>query len=148
MKKFMAEKIKIKNPNKHMVGIRLMDGVRELAVPPGASILIDKDEVYFLNSFCKLFSKKHLVIEDNSINEELGYAVKTVDSFTDQEFETLLKGSISKIKKELEGIEEKHITDRVIAVAKNIDDIAQNKLKFLAEWSGYDLEQLINKDEK
>jgi hypothetical protein len=143
----MAEKIKLHNPNAHAVGLRLMDGVRELIAHPKTTILVDKDEVYYINGMSRTFSHKHLIILDDSINEELGYAIKGAESMTEKEIEALLKGNHLKMKKELEGITEKHTIDRIISVAKGIEDLATNKIKILSDWSGYDFNQLVNNEE-
>jgi hypothetical protein len=141
-------KIKISNPNKHRVGLRLMDGIRELVVHPNSFTALDESEIYFINSMSRIFSSKHLVIEDETISQDLGYSTKSVESLSNGEIIELLKGNILKLKKELDTITEKHIIDKVIEAAKTIDDLAKNKITLLQEWSGYDFDQLVEDDKK
>jgi hypothetical protein len=147
-------KVKIINKNGHRVGLRLMDGIREVTVQANSFTLLDENEIYFINSTSKTFSGKHLKIENDEINTNLGYEIDSVDTLSDDEIVDLLKGSLAKIKKEFETISEKHIIDKVINVAKTVDDLAKNKITYLQEWSGYDFDQLVeetddsNKEEK
>jgi hypothetical protein len=143
------KKVKVINPNNFMVGLKLMDGVREVVVHPNSFIMLDANEIYYINNMCRIFSKKHLLIDDEQINQDLGYAEKTVINLSNEEIVKMLKGSFPQLKKELENITEKHIIDKVISIAKTIDDLPKNKIAFLQEWSGYDFEQLVDepKDE-
>jgi hypothetical protein len=137
------KKVKIINPNKFMVGLKLMDGVREVVVHPKSFIMLDENEVYFINNMSRIFRDKHLLIDDEQINQDLGYTQKTVVNLSDDEIKELLKGSHQKMKKELEGITEKHVKDRVIDIAKGMDDLTKGKITFLQEWSGYDFDQIV-----
>jgi hypothetical protein len=136
------KKVKVTNPNAFRVGLKLMDGIREIVVHPNSFVLLDPNEIYYINNMSRTFSKKHLIIDDEEINRDLGYE-KSVMNLTNQEIETLLKGNIAKLKKDLGDITEKHIIDKVISIAKGMDDLNKGKLSFLKEWSGYDFDQLV-----
>lgn len=140
-------KVKLVNPNSHMVGLKLMDGVREVVVNPKSFNFVDRDEVLVINSTSRIFSAKHLIIDDEELAAELGYVEKGIESLTDKEITEILKGNHLKIKKTLDGITEKHLIDRVITIAKGISDLATNKVKILSEWSGYDVNQLVSDEE-
>jgi hypothetical protein len=136
------KKVKVTNPNAFRVGLKLMDGIREIVVHPNSFVLLDPNEIYYINNMSRTFSKKHLIIDDEGINRDLGYE-KSVMNLSNQEIETLLKGNIAKLKKDLGDITEKHIIDKVISIAKGMDDLNKGKLSFLKEWSGYDFDQLV-----
>lgn len=137
------KKVKLSNPNAHRVGLKLMDGIREMVVHPKSFVVVDEMEVYFINSMSRIFSSKHLIIEDETIASDLGYNTNSVGTLSDASISEILKGNILKMKKELEDITEKHIIDKIINVAKGIEDLAKNKITFLQEWSGYDFDQLV-----
>lgn len=144
----MDKKVKVTNPNKHKVGIKFMDGMREQVVHPNSFIILDANEIYFINNMSKLFSKKHLIIEDSEINQDLGFEEKTVVALSNGDIEKMLKGNFMKMKSELDTIEEKHVKDRIISIAKEIDDLARGKIEFLAKWSGYGIDQFIESDDE
>ncbi|TVY09965.1 hypothetical protein [Paenibacillus cremeus] len=144
------KKVKLVNPNPFAHGLKLMDGIREINIAGGSFTLLDEDEVYFINSVSRTFSHKHLLIADPEINQALGYAEKPVIGLSDEEIKTLLRGTINKIKDTLVNVTEKHEIDRVIDVAKGMEDLQRNKITYLQEWSGYDFDQLVDtgKEEK
>jgi hypothetical protein len=151
----MAEKVKISNPNAFRVGLKLMDGVREVVVPPkkkGAKedpfIYLDADEVYFINNMSTTFQRKMLIVHDKEINQNLGLETEDDIAFlNDAEIEEILKGNFMQMKKKLGEINDKHLINRIIRVAQGIEDLAQGKVKYLAEISGYEIDQIVSKDE-
>ena len=56
----------------------------------------------------------------------------------------MLKGNIMTMKKQLSEINDKQVIDRVIEVAKQINDLLAGKLKIIQEVSGYDFDQLLS----
>lgn len=142
------QNVKLINKNKHDVGIKLMDNIREINVRPDSFTYVSRDDVLYINSISRIFSKKHLIIDDDELNQILGYSEKGIESFSDKEIEDLLKGNVSKLKKQLEDVTEKHLIDKVIGIAKNMSELTTAKVKYLSEWSGYDLNQLITEDDK
>lgn len=144
----MAKKIKIINPNAFEVGINFMDGVKSTIIPSKGYRLIDEEEVDYINSTSNMFRRKMLIIDDIEKNIEFGYDVRTIANYTDDEIRELIKGNINKMKSVLSNEKEKHVIDRVIAIAKEFDDLNLNKVKFLEEWSGYDFKSLEEGDKK
>jgi hypothetical protein len=140
-------KVKVINPNNYKVGLKSMDGIREYVVHENNFILLDENEIYYTNNMSRIFSHKHLIIDDEQINQDLGYAEKTVANLDNDEIVKILKGTITNIKKELEGITEKHVIDKVIRVAKTIEDLPKNKITYLQEWSGYDFDQIVDTED-
>lgn len=142
-----SEKIRVVNPNPFNVGLKLMND-REVLVKAKGFYVLNRDDVEYIQNISRTFEKSHLLVEDDEFNLKHGFTKKSIASFTTEEITSLLKGTIAKIKKELEDVTEKHLIDKVIEVAKNIDDLAKNKITFLQEWSGYDFDQLILDDEE
>lgn len=140
-----SKKVKVTNPYGSVVGLRLMDGVREVLVHPKSFIKIDAEEIFYINNMSSIFSKRRLLVEDDEVNLELGLVPDASDvvGMTDVEIESLLKGNIMTMKKQLSNITDKQVIGRVIEVSKKIEDLATGKLKIIQEISGYDFDQLI-----
>lgn len=141
-----SKKVKVINPYKSAVGLRLMDGMREVLVHPKGFIMIDSEEIFYINNMSGIFSKRKLLVQDDEVNMELGLMSEDVDvtGMTDEQIEKMLKGNIMSMKKQISGIKDKQVIDRVIEVAKQINDLAAGKLKIIQEVSGYDFEQLLS----
>ncbi|MCM3256998.1 hypothetical protein M3664_04285 [Paenibacillus lautus] len=141
-----SKKVKVINPYKSAVGLRLMDGVREVLVHPKGFIMIDSEEIFYINNMSGIFSKRKLLVQDDEVNMELGLLSDEVDvtGMTDEQIEKMLKGNIMTMKKQLTEINDKQVIDRVIEVAKQINDLAAGKLKIIQEVSGYDFDQLLS----
>lgn len=141
-----SKKVKVINPYKSAVGLRLMDGVREVLVHPKGFIMIDSEEIFYINNMSGIFSKRKLLVQDDEVNMELGLLSDEVDvtGMTDEQIEKMLKGNIMTMKKQLSEINDKQVIDRVIEVAKQINDLAAGKLKIIQEVSGYDFDQLLS----
>lgn len=142
----LDKKVKITNPNNFMIGLKLMDGIREIPVYPNSFVILDSNEVFYINNMCTLFKRGMLIIEDDEINEMLGFTKNKVYNLTSEEIEKTLKGSVKKIKEELSDIKEKHIKDRIVKVAKEMD-LPASKIKVVEEITGYNFEQLIENEE-
>lgn len=148
----MANKVKVLNFNPFKVGINFSDGVKSVTIPPyrngrPGSLSVDVEEIYYVHSTSSTFSRKFLIIDDPEINKELGLEGRTVANYTEDEIRDLIKGNINKMKSVLENEKEKHVIDRVINIAKDIDDLHLNKVKFLEEWSGIKFEHLQPKED-
>jgi len=133
-------KYKVYNYNKYSYGIKLMDGVREVVVPPHNGktpgfILLDEDEIYYLNSISPRTFKEGYLITEEQLMENMGYLKENKLAFTDEEIENLLKSNINKMKTELKKFEGKHMFDRIIRIAKKID-LPVSKLKVIEEVTG------------
>lgn len=141
-----SKKVKVINPYKSAVGLRLMDGVREVLVHPKGFIMIDSEEIFYINNMSGIFSKRKLLVQDDEVNMELGLLSDEVDvtGMTDEQIEKMLKGNIMTMKKQLSEINDKQVIDRVIEVAKQINELAAGKLKIIQEVSGYDFDQLLS----
>ena len=109
------KKIRIINPNRFMVGLKLMDGIREVVVHPNSFVFLEENDVYYINNMCRLFREKTLFIDDEEINDTLGY---DKDYLTNEKIKHLLSKSPKDIKKVVEENNYKHIKDKIVNVAK------------------------------
>jgi hypothetical protein len=135
----MAKLVKVINPNKFDVGVKLMDGIRSINIRHGAFTMLDENEVYYINQVSGLFKRKMLVVEDEDVVQNMGFAPDEAKNLTDDEIATLLKGNHLKMKKELEKITEPHIKDRVYNIAKTLD-LSASKLKIISDFVGRPIE--------
>lgn len=138
------KKIRIINPNRFMVGLKLMDGIREVVVHPNSFVFLEENDVYYINNMCRLFREKTLFIDDEEINETLGY---DKDYLTNEKIKHLLSKSPKDIKKVVEENNYKHIKDRIVNVAKDMD-LPASKLRIIEEATGYDIEQILKSDKE
>lgn len=133
----MSKKIKVINPNVFDIGIKFMDGIKSTVIAPNGYRLIPEEEIDYINSTSNMFRRKILLIDDNEKNEEFGYETRTVANYTNEEIKELIKGHLNKMKSVLAQEREKHVIDRVIAIAKEDKDLSVSKMRYLEEWSGY-----------
>jgi hypothetical protein len=138
----LDKKVRITNPNKCLVGLRFMDG-REQAVHPGSFVILDANNVSYINNMCTLFKKGVLIIEDNEINEFLG--LDKSYNVTDEEIRDILGKSAKIIQGKMEALSEKHILDRFVNIAKEFD-LPASKLKVIEDITGINVQQLIDYD--
>lgn len=124
-----------------------MDGIKSVVIPPKGYLSIPEEEIDYINSTSSVFKRKILIIENEEKNEDLGYDTNTVANFSDDEIRELIKGHLNKIKSVLANEKEKHVIDRVIAIAREFEDLSLNKVRFLEEWSGYQF-KLMDEGEK
>lgn len=152
----MGRMIKVSNPNRFRVGLKLMDGVKEVFVEkkkPGTKedpfIWIDEDEVYFINNMCSIFQRKMLIIHDEEVNRNLGLNVEDdVGFLSDEQIKEILTGNFLTMKKKFSDIKDKHLINRIIANAREIEDLAMGKVKHLSDISGYSVDEILNKGDE
>lgn len=134
-------KYKVYNYNRYPYGLRLMDGVREMAVPAhngkiAGFVLLDEDEIYYLNSISPRTFRDGYLTTEPQLMENMGYSVEVQTVWSDDEIEALLKGNVNKIKTELKKLSGgKHITDRILHISKRLD-LPMSKLKVIEEAIG------------
>ena len=138
----LDKKVRVTNPNKFLVGLRLMDN-REMVVHPGSFVILDANNISYLNNMCTLFRKGVLIVEDNEINEFLG--LDKSYNVSDEEIKDILKKSANIIKIKMEALSEKHILDRFVNIAKDLD-LPASKLKVIEDITGINIQQLIDYD--
>ena len=139
----LDKKVRITNPNKFMVGLKLMDGIREVVVHPNSFVILDANDAFYINNMCTLFKKGVIFIEDNEINEFLG--LDKIYNVTDAEIKEILGKSAKVIQEKMEALSEKHILDRFVNIAKDLD-LPASKLKVIEDITGVNIQQLIDYD--
>lgn len=134
-------KVKVFNRNKFDIGIRLMNPVREQNIKAGSFTVVDEDDVYYLDTICSLFRKGKLVVEDETVLNNLGITEKNPNTITETEIITILKNAnFLKMKKELSEIVEPHAIALVYQTVKNMaNELSGAKLKYLSKFCGRDL---------
>ena len=131
-------KVKIWNRTKGIHHFVFSDGKRIFPIAPGGFSLVPLEEIYYVNSTSKSFSKGLLEIDasEKELLQELGYEKRSANSYTKKEFEKILSGNLTKaVKEELSQINQKHAKENLIEVARSLD-LTQSKYKFVEEITG------------
>jgi hypothetical protein len=144
-------KVKVWNRTKGLHHFVFSDGKRVFPIAPGGFTKVPLDEIYYVNSTSKSFSKGLLEIdsEEKELLEELGYAKRSPNVFTPQEIKDLLSRNLDKKTKEiLSQITERHAKDKLIEVARTMD-LTHTKIKFIEEITGMTVfNELTDNDKK
>ena len=140
----MDKKYKCHNRNKYDVGIRFMDGIRQLNVRAGSFVSLSEDEISYMHSISSTFSGKDLSIDEPEIRENvLGFMPDEKVFLTEKEIITILKSAFPKMKKELETITEPNFKFSIFEEAKKMyADLTGAKIEFIAEFCGKDPEDM------
>jgi hypothetical protein len=133
----MAKK-KVVNNNRFNVGLKLMDGIREVLIRPNSFVYLDEEEIHYLNSVSRLFRNGVLYCEDEEMMQDMGYTEKNPNVINEDEIKEMFKLSANKLKTELEKITAQHAIDKIIAVAKE-SDLPTSKLKVIKEVYGIEI---------
>jgi len=133
----MGKKVKVYNRNKFDVGIKLINPNREQNIKGGSFTIIEDDDIYYLNTISSLFRRGMLVVEDEEVNINLGFADIRPVTRTDAEIEAILRGNFLKMKSELLAITENFMKHAIFKVASTIaDELSGSKIKFISEFCG------------
>lgn len=128
------EKIKVYNPRKFAIGLRLANGT-ERTVLPGSFTLLSKEDIEHLASFAPaLFQDEKLLrVEDRSLTAELGF-IDSPDKpvLDEEEIRKRLGQRPTQIKAWLDGIDEAFLLDAICDVAAQMD-LPASKLQLLQE---------------
>lgn len=127
-------KYKVFNNNKFRVGIRYEDqSNREQTIQAGTSIMMEEDDIFYVDAVSKLFRKGIIFTEDKEMLEKMGYIEKNPNTVSEADIAEILKMGNAKMKAELKKLDAKHAFDKVVNVAKKTDDLSQAKLKIIAD---------------
>lgn len=130
----MEERIKVFNPNKYDVGLKLFDG-RELVIRHGSFAKLTQDEINYVASISTTFSKGELRVDESrpEIPESLGINVEEdIHFITDEEIQKKISGSQNKLKAWLDEINDDYVLHRVADVASKME-LTTGKVKILME---------------
>ncbi|MGD6876779.1 hypothetical protein [Bacillus infantis] len=126
-------KYKVINNNRFNVGIRFQNEAnREILIKAKSFTLMSEDDILYVDTVSKLFSGGTLHIDDQDLNEKMGYIEKNPNTISEEDIEKILKLNAKKMKEELEKLDSKHAIEKVVAVAKEAD-LPTSKLKVIKE---------------
>jgi len=126
-------KYKVFNNNRFNVGIRFENEAnREILIKPNSFVLMSEDDILYVDTVSKLFSKGILYVEDEDLMVKMGYMEKSPNTISEDEIKKILKMPNNKMKEALSKIDAKHAVDKIIAVAKE-SDLPQSKLKIIKD---------------
>lgn len=126
-------KYKVFNNNRFNVGIRFENEAnREILIKPNSFVLMSEDDILYVDTVSKLFSKGILYVEDEDLMVKMGYMEKNPNTISEDEIRKILKMPNNKMKEALSKIDAKHAIDKVIAVAKE-SDLTESKLKIIKD---------------
>lgn len=128
------KKIRVYNPNKFDVGIRLLNGT-EQNVRHGSFTMLTQDDIDYIASISKVFSKAYLRVEtteEPEVLENLGINKDEEPNFMDDiDIKKKLALSVNKLGAWLDTIEDKVLLHRIADIAKE-NDIPASKMKLIA----------------
>ena len=145
-----GKKVKVWNRTKGVHYVVFQDKLRSFPIPPGGSIKIPVDEIYYINNSSRSFSKGLLEIDqsEKSLLEELGYVKRSPNVYSENELRSLLDGSLTdSIKEELSKITERHACEKLIKIAREMD-LPRSKVKFIENLTGMEVYNEFTDEEK
>lgn len=133
-------KIKVVNHNSfdHGLVINLAGEPRRIVVKRNSFIMLEKDEVYQIDSTSRTFRDGFLRIESEEVKEEIGQVEENPNDLTKEEIEKLLAEHPKKIEKELANISALHVRNKIVDVAKTMD-LTAGRLKAIKDSFGVDV---------
>ncbi|AJA41337.1 hypothetical protein AXJ14_gp018 [Geobacillus virus E3] len=139
-------KYKVFNNNRFNVGIRFENEAnREILIKPNSFVLMSEDDILYVDTVSKLFSKGILYVEDEELMIKMGYMEKNPNTISEDEIRKILKMPNNKMKEALSKLDAKHAIDKVIAVAKE-SDLPQSKLKIIKELFNVEIFEEIDQE--
>lgn len=128
------KKIKIKNPNNWNVGIKLLSGVG-INIKAGSIFYISKEDLEYIASMSKIFSKKHLIVEDKDF--DMSIIGIEQDFLIDSDIIAKMKKNNAVLKKFLEEeVQDANMKRRVFNIAKELD-LPVSKVRIIEEHTGF-----------
>ena len=128
-----VKNIRLYNPQKFDVGVKLLDNDRGMNVRAGGFIQISENDVAYINSISSILRRGMLRVEKEkeTLMQEIGIEVENDPNFIDdEEIRKKLGMSAKKIEEWLATVTEEYILDRVYDVAMEMN-LTMNKIKVL-----------------
>lgn len=133
-------RLKVYNRNKFDVGVKLINPVREQNIKAGSFAMLDEEDVYYLDSICTLFKRGMLVIENETVNQNINCLEIQENIKPEEEIANILKGNFLKMKSELAKITEPHLRDNIYNIAVKVaGELSGSKLKYLNDYCGKEI---------
>lgn len=130
----METRIKVYNPQKFNIGVKLLNKPEGVNIAPGSFTYMTQDDIEFLMSQSNLFQKGYLREQEGSnIVAELGIDTENDPNFMDDtELRKKLTLSAKKLGEWLDTVTSEHTMDRIYDIAMSMD-LPMGKLKVLNE---------------
>lgn len=128
-----VKNIRLYNPQKFDVGVKLLDNDRGMNVRAGGFIQISENDVAYINSISSVLRRGMLRVEKEKeiLLQEVGIAPETDPNFIDDEaIRKKLSMSAKKIEEWLQTVQEEYIRDRIYDIAMEMN-LPLNKIKVL-----------------
>jgi hypothetical protein len=145
----VKENIKVINNNGFFIGVKCYDWHKHRQFNPYNFLWLNEKDIFEIDSISPYFKDGTLVIEDDEINEKLGYKKKNPNSITEAEVKALFRLPAKKLKKELIDITEDFALSKIYNLAKKSNlDAAQ--LKVVSEITGrkIDIGDIVVEDDE
>jgi hypothetical protein len=133
-------KVKVVNHNGFDYGlvINLSGEPRRITVKKNSFIMLEKDEIYQIDSTSRTFRDGFLRLESEEVKEEIGQVDENPNDLTKEEIEVILSEHPKKIEKQLADISALHVRNKIVDVAKEMD-LTAGRLKVIKEAFGVDV---------
>ena len=128
-----VKNIRLYNPQKFDVGVKLLDNDRGMNVRAGGFIQISENDVAYINSISSILRRGMLRVEKEKeiLLQEVGIAPETDPNFIDDEaIRKKLSMSAKKVEEWLQTVQEEYIRDRIYDIAMEMN-LPLNKIKVL-----------------
>lgn len=128
-----VKNVRLYNPQKFDVGVKLLDNDRGMNVRAGGFIQISENDVAYINSISSILRRGMLRVEKEKevLLQEVGIEPETDPSFiSDEDIRKKLGMSAKKIEEWLETVQEDYIRDRIYDIAIEMN-LTMNKIKVL-----------------
>lgn len=145
--KYGMTKFKVFNNNDFTVGIRYEDSNREQNIMPNSRIMMEEDDIFYVDSVSKLFSKGVIFIQDQGMLENMGYSEPSPNSISETEIKDILKMGNAKMKNELKKLDADHAISKVIKVAREDGELTQTKQKIITDLFGDEASYALENDD-
>lgn len=139
-------KYKVINNNSFNIGIRFEnESNRDIIIKPNSFVLLSEDDILYVDTVSKLFSKGFLYVEDEELMIKMGYMERNPNTISEDEIRKILKMPNNKMKDELSKLDAKHAIEKVVAIAKE-SDLPQSKLKIIKELFNVEIFEEIDQE--
>lgn len=138
-------KYKVINNNDFSVGIRYENTGHEITIRPRTHVMMEEEDILYVNSVSKLFQKGIIYTESEEMLEQMGYLEKSPNTISVAEASEILKLANGKMKLELKKITEKHAIDKVLKAVKQAD-LSQSKLKIIQDVFDVDINDELDEE--
>ena len=129
----MSEKVKVINPQKFDVGVKLLSMPLGINIKAKSFALVTEEDVNYIASISDVFTRGLLKLEEEKTEMLQAVGVDPTNNIAyipDEEIKKKLSGSAKKLEEWLDGITEEYALDRIYDIAKDMD-LNLNKVKIL-----------------